>query len=141
VLSPLLANLYLDPMDHAMVAEGYEMVRYADDCAPRRRRKEEVSLEASCSTGDGGRSSGVGWQEQAPNRLKLQRSKANVVSVSGKGRQSACQVRTKKTNASEPLRTCRKRKDGVKTGWQSLTREESGRNLLAAQAASGMKAA
>jgi RNA-directed DNA polymerase len=31
VLSPLLANLYLDPMDHAMVAEGYEMVRYADD--------------------------------------------------------------------------------------------------------------
>lgn len=31
VVSPLLANLYLDPLDHAMAAAGYEMVRYADD--------------------------------------------------------------------------------------------------------------
>ena len=31
VISPLLANLYLDPLDHAMVAAGFEMVRYADD--------------------------------------------------------------------------------------------------------------
>jgi RNA-directed DNA polymerase len=35
VLSPLLANIYLDPLDHAMAQAGYEMVRYADDCAPR----------------------------------------------------------------------------------------------------------
>jgi RNA-directed DNA polymerase len=31
VISPLLANLYLDPLDHAVAAAGYEMVRYADD--------------------------------------------------------------------------------------------------------------
>ena len=31
VVSPLLANLYLDPLDHAMAAAGSEMVRYADD--------------------------------------------------------------------------------------------------------------
>jgi RNA-directed DNA polymerase len=31
VVSPLLANLYLDALDHAVVAAGYEMVRYADD--------------------------------------------------------------------------------------------------------------
>jgi RNA-directed DNA polymerase len=31
VISPLLANLYLDPLDHLMAAAGYEMVRYADD--------------------------------------------------------------------------------------------------------------
>ena len=31
VISPLLANLYLDPLDHAMAAAGVEMVRYADD--------------------------------------------------------------------------------------------------------------
>jgi RNA-directed DNA polymerase len=31
VISPLLSNIYLDPLDHAMAAEGYEMVRYADD--------------------------------------------------------------------------------------------------------------
>lgn len=31
VISPLLANIYLDPLDHAMAAAGIEMVRYADD--------------------------------------------------------------------------------------------------------------
>lgn len=31
VISPLLSNLYLDPLDHAMAAAGVEMVRYADD--------------------------------------------------------------------------------------------------------------
>ena len=34
VLSPVLSNLYLNPLDHQMAAEGFEMVRYADDCAP-----------------------------------------------------------------------------------------------------------
>lgn len=31
VLSPLLSNIYLNPLDHLMAAEGWEMVRYADD--------------------------------------------------------------------------------------------------------------
>jgi RNA-directed DNA polymerase len=31
VLSPLLSNIYLDPLDHLMRQQGYEMVRYADD--------------------------------------------------------------------------------------------------------------
>ena len=31
VISPLLANLYLNPLDHLMVQQGWEMVRYADD--------------------------------------------------------------------------------------------------------------
>jgi len=31
VISPLLANLYLDPLDHQMARAGWEMVRYADD--------------------------------------------------------------------------------------------------------------
>jgi RNA-directed DNA polymerase len=31
VISPLLSNLYLDPLDHLLVGKGYEMVRYADD--------------------------------------------------------------------------------------------------------------
>jgi len=36
VLSPLLSNVYLDPLDHLLAEQGFEMVRYADDCAPRR---------------------------------------------------------------------------------------------------------
>jgi len=31
VLSPLLSNIYLNPLDHLMAQQGYEMVRYADD--------------------------------------------------------------------------------------------------------------
>ena len=31
VLSPLLSNIYLNPLDHLLVAHGLEMVRYADD--------------------------------------------------------------------------------------------------------------
>jgi RNA-directed DNA polymerase len=31
VISPLLSNLYLSPLDHLMAREGFEMVRYADD--------------------------------------------------------------------------------------------------------------
>ena len=31
VISPLLANIYLDPLDHLMADAGYKMARYADD--------------------------------------------------------------------------------------------------------------
>ena len=31
VLSPLLSNIYLNPLDHLMAEKGFEMVRYADD--------------------------------------------------------------------------------------------------------------
>jgi RNA-directed DNA polymerase len=31
VISPMLANLYLNPLDHEMVRRGWAMVRYADD--------------------------------------------------------------------------------------------------------------
>lgn len=31
VLSPLLSNIYLDPLDHLLAKSGFQMVRYADD--------------------------------------------------------------------------------------------------------------
>jgi RNA-directed DNA polymerase len=31
VLSPMLSNLYLNPLDHHMAEKSYEMIRYADD--------------------------------------------------------------------------------------------------------------
>jgi RNA-directed DNA polymerase len=31
VISPLLSNIYLNPLDHLMMQRGWEMVRYADD--------------------------------------------------------------------------------------------------------------
>jgi RNA-directed DNA polymerase len=48
VISPLLANIYLNPLDHMMAGQGAEMVRYADDfvilCASR--EEAQAALEA-----------------------------------------------------------------------------------------------
>jgi len=48
VISPLLANLYLNPLDHQMAGQGYELVRYADDLVILCRSAEEAhaALEA-----------------------------------------------------------------------------------------------
>ena len=42
VISPLLANLYLNPLDHQMAGQGWEMVRYADDLVVLCRTREEA---------------------------------------------------------------------------------------------------
>jgi RNA-directed DNA polymerase len=43
VLSPLLSNIYLDPLDHLMAQAGFEMVRYADDFVVLCRTPGEAS--------------------------------------------------------------------------------------------------
>jgi len=50
VLSPLLSNVYLDPLDHRMAEAGYEMVRYADDFVILCRTAEDAAraLELVC---------------------------------------------------------------------------------------------
>lgn len=46
VLSPLLANIYLDPLDHLMESERHEMIRYADDmvvlCTTRKEAEQAL---------------------------------------------------------------------------------------------------
>ncbi len=43
VVSPLLSNIYLDPLDHLMAARGFEMVRYADDFVVMCRSQEDAA--------------------------------------------------------------------------------------------------
>jgi RNA-directed DNA polymerase len=43
VVSPLLSNIYLDPLDHLMAARGFEMVRYADDFVVLCRSQQEAA--------------------------------------------------------------------------------------------------
>ena len=47
IISPLLANVYLNPLDHQMADRGREMVRYADDfvilCASREEAEEALA--------------------------------------------------------------------------------------------------
>ena len=42
VLSPLLSNVYLDPLDHLLADNGLEMVRYADDFVILCRTSEQA---------------------------------------------------------------------------------------------------
>ena len=48
VISPLLANIYLDPLDHRMDQTGFRMVRYADDfvilCRTHKEAEQALSL-------------------------------------------------------------------------------------------------
>ena len=44
VISPLLSNLYLDPLDAQMAEQGFEMTRYADDFAVQCRSEAEAQV-------------------------------------------------------------------------------------------------
>lgn len=57
VLSPLLSNVYLDPLDHLMADQGFEMVRYADDfvilCRSREAAERALALVQQWVTDNG----------------------------------------------------------------------------------------
>jgi RNA-directed DNA polymerase len=50
VISPLLSNIYLDPLDHLMASEGIEMVRYADDFVILCRSEQDAHCALSLVT-------------------------------------------------------------------------------------------
>jgi retron-type reverse transcriptase len=129
-LSPLLSNLVLDELDRELERRGHRFVRYADDCAPRRR--EEVRDVTSnswqpCCTRDEGRPLGLGLQDQGPNHRKPRRSNGRGGERCGKRRDQSRQVCAGQTNASEPLLTCRKRRDVAKTRLQLLACDKARR--------------
>lgn len=49
VVSPILANLFLDELDESLLAQGYRLVRYADDFVilAKTRPQAEAALEAT----------------------------------------------------------------------------------------------
>jgi RNA-directed DNA polymerase len=74
VLSPLLANLYLNPLDHRMAQKGYQMVRYADDfvvCARTEQEAREALAEIAA------------WVQEAG--LRLHPDKTRIVNAGEKG--------------------------------------------------------
>lgn len=74
VLSPMLANIYLNPLDHLMAGAGFAMVRYADDFVIlcRTREDAERALETvKC------------WV--AENELTLHPTKTKIVNAQEEG--------------------------------------------------------
>jgi RNA-directed DNA polymerase len=74
VISPLLANIYLNPLDHLMAERGWEMVRYADDF---------VILCESREQAEGVLAAVRAWTEQAG--LVLHPIKTRIVDASQPG--------------------------------------------------------
>ena len=74
VISPLLSNIYLDPLDHEVARSGYEMVRYADDFVILCRSEAEagVALEKVQQ-----------WTAQAG--LRLHPEKTRIVDATQRG--------------------------------------------------------
>jgi RNA-directed DNA polymerase len=57
VLSPVLSNIYLDPLDHLVAAAGFAMVRYADDfviLCPTAEQAEQALVIVSQWVADNG---------------------------------------------------------------------------------------
>jgi RNA-directed DNA polymerase len=74
VISPLLANIYLNPLDHLMAQQGWQMVRYADDfiilCASAEQAQRALTIVGQ-------------WMEQAG--LKLHPTKTRIVNAGEAG--------------------------------------------------------
>ena len=74
VLSPLLSNIYLNPLDHRMAREGFQMVRYADDFVILCRTEDEARRALSLVQA---------WV--AENGLTLHPTKTRIVHVQAEG--------------------------------------------------------
>lgn len=74
VISPLLANIYLNPLDHRMEAAGFVMIRYADDlvvlCKSEQEARRAWQLLAE-------------WMESVG--LELHPEKTRLVDLNGDG--------------------------------------------------------
>jgi putative transposase len=126
--------------DNVFVERVWRSVKYEEVVCYERDGSRLEQLR--CFIRDEGGPLEVGLQEQASNHHKLRVLRARVVSVDGKGGARLRQVRFRKTNASEPLMTCRNVLNEAETGiLTSIPRQRLGADLLAAQLASGMKAA
>ena len=74
VISPLLANLYLNPLDHLMAAAGYAMTRYADDFVVQCRSQAEANAALEM----------IGqWAQE--NGLTVHPTKTRIVDATQKG--------------------------------------------------------
>lgn len=74
VISPLLANIYLNPLDHEMASKRYMMIRYADDLVilTRSRHEAERALQELQR-----------WTQEAG--LKLHPEKTHIVDMGQEG--------------------------------------------------------
>lgn len=116
VISPLLSNLYLDPLDHLMVDLGYEMVRYADDFVVLCRNRDEA-LQALAEL--------ERWTASAG--LQLHPDKTRIVDATQPGGFDFLGYHFERGLRWPSKKSLKKHKDAIR----QQTRRTSGQSLLA----------
>ena len=114
VISPLLSNLYLNPLDQQMARQGRQMVRYADDFVILCRSQEEavVALERVRQ-----------WAE--PAGLKLHPVKTRIVDATTRGGFDFLGYHFERGMKWPRQKSLRKFKDAIR----AKTRRTEGRSL------------
>jgi len=116
VISPLLSNLYLDPLDHLMAGLGYEMVRYADDFVVLCRNRDEA-LQALAEL--------QRWTASAG--LQLHPDKTRIVDATQPGGFDFLGYHFERGRRWPSKKSLKKHKDAIR----QQTRRTSGQSLLA----------
>jgi hypothetical protein len=83
----------------------------------------------------------VALQGEAANHREVRRLRAGVLSVAEKARCQRVRYGSRRRAKAIPLMKCRKRMDGIKTGVESLPRDQPGGSLLTGQVVPGTKVA
>lgn len=122
VISPLLANIYLNPLDKKMESEGFGMVRYADDIVVlcRSRKEAQAAMERI-----------EAWMEAAG--LTLHPEKTRIVDMNEAGSHfDFLGYRFKRSGQGKLLRLVRPKSLGkLKETLKPKTRKTSGQSLEA----------
>lgn len=122
VISPLLANLYLDPLDHLLAANGIRSVRYADDV---------VILTDSAEAARQALELVQGWMEGA--QLTLHPDKTRIVDMAQSGSYfDFLGYRFQRARSGKLLRLIRpKSQQKLRGNLKPWTRRTSGKSLPA----------
>ncbi len=124
VISPLLANIYLNPLDHKMAKERVEMVRYADDLlilAETRQAAEKALAEVEA------------WMKAHGLRLHPEKTRIVNMNQAGEGfdflgyRFEVSKKKAAKINRWPSRKSAKKLRGAVKI----LTKRNSGESLEA----------
>jgi len=114
VVSPLLANIYLNPLDHMMEQAGYEMTRYADDlvimCQSEAEARQALELLQQ-------------WTAQAG--LKLHPDKTRVVDATAPGGFDFLGYHFETGRKRPSRKSLKKFKDAIR----SITKRNNGQSL------------
>lgn len=115
IISPLLANIYLNPLDHLMAQEGYHMVRYADDfvilCPGQEEAQQALKIVAR-------------WTQEVG--LKLHPDKTKIVDATQPGGFDFLGYHFERYQRRPRDKSRKKFKDTIR----SKTRRSDGRSLI-----------